>query len=267
LEAGDCSEVDFFDTFTGEDTHVYDLGFCEVNDLGGNCPINTDRDGIFIITAVVSGQNNANAIAFNHLHATVNTSTWADEGCWDEDSNEVDFAYRYNAVGRLAVDLASGAALADGTVLDGAATGLQTILPSELMYHYNSDFAASEEGAVYADLIIVAIADDYSVPNQYSAVNGTSATFRLSNIVDADEIGISCGDRSFTCLERVGINNKITTLDDAHSGSPNVICDETFHETGYDRLLARPDSLASATFAILGVAVSDFGGASHIFVE
>ena len=59
---GCCSEVNFFNTFTGEDTHVYELGDCQVNDLGGACPITTDVDGILIITPVVSGQDNADAI-------------------------------------------------------------------------------------------------------------------------------------------------------------------------------------------------------------
>jgi hypothetical protein len=266
LDADDCTEANFFDTFTGEDTHVYDLGDCWVNDFGGLCPMETDKDGIFILTPVVSGQDNADAIAFNHIAGVVNTTTDAPENCWGDGSGEVDFAYRYNAVGRNAVNLATGALLADGTVLDGASSGLEIILPTELMYHYNSEFAEGA-GAVYADLIIVAINDDYSIPSQYSAVGGTTATFRLSDIVDDDELRISCGDRRFECLEVVGINNAITTLDDAHDPFPDIICDETSHTTGYDRLVARPDAAAHATFAILGLATSDFGGASHTFVE
>jgi hypothetical protein len=237
-----------------------------VNDFGGACPIDTDRDGLLILTPVVSGQDNADAIAFNNIHGVVNMTTDAPSDCWDDNGQSVSFAYRYNAVGRLAVNLASGAPLADGTVLDGAATGLETILPSELMYHYNSEFAEGT-GAVYADLILVAISDDYTIPNEYKAVDGTSANFSVNNIVDDDELSISCGDRSFSCIEVVGINNAITRLEDAHDASPDIICDETSHPTGYDRLVARPDALADATFAILGVATSDFGGASHVFVE
>jgi hypothetical protein len=269
LSAPDCTEANFFDTFTGEDTHVYDLGDCQVNDFGGACPIDTDRDGLLILTPVVSGQDNADAIAFNNIHGVVNMTTDAPSDCWDDNGQSVSFAYRYNAVGRRAIDLTSGASIATvepPVTLDGVVSGLETILPSELMYHYNSEFAEGT-GAVYADLILVAISDDYTIPNEYKAVDGTSANFSVNNIVDDDELSISCGDRSFSCIEVVGINNAITRLEDAHDASPDIICDETSHPTGYDRLVARPDALADATFAILGVATSDFGGASHVFVE
>jgi hypothetical protein len=268
LTAPGCTEANFFDTFTGEDTHVYDLGDCEVNDFGGSCPLAAalDKDGILILTPVVSGQDNADAIAFNNLHGVVETTTDAASDCWDDNGGDVSYAYRYNAVGRRAVNLASGASLVDGQVLDGVVHGLEVILPSELMYHYNSEFAEGE-GPVYADLIVVAISDDYTIPSEYKAVGGSTAEFSLNNIVNDNELSISCGDRRFSCIEVVGINSLITTIDDAHDSTPNVICDKTAHSTGYDRLVARPDSLADATFAILGVATSDFGGASHTFAE
>ncbi|NIP38823.1 MAG: hypothetical protein GWM89_07160 [Candidatus Dadabacteria bacterium] len=267
LDEAGCTEVNFFDTFTGEDTHVYDLGNCAVNGgAPGSCPIDTDRNGVMVFTPVVSGQDNADAKAFNHLHAVVDITTEGPADCWDGDDDPIDYTFRFNAAGRLAVDLTTGNLLEDDTVLDGAATGLQTILPSELMYHYNSNFADANDGAVYADLIVVAISDDYTIPNEYKAVNGITANFSINNIVDDFENSISCGDRQFECLEVVGINTAITRIDDAHD-TPDIICDETDHPTGYDRLVARPDATAAATVAVLGVYTSDFGGAAHVFAE
>ncbi|HSG31181.1 MAG TPA: hypothetical protein VLB82_06495, partial [Thermodesulfobacteriota bacterium] len=74
LDANGCEELNKFDTFTPNDTHVYSLDSLVSNstftDLGLS---GEDRSGygILVITPVADGLADPAAIAFNNLHGTV----------------------------------------------------------------------------------------------------------------------------------------------------------------------------------------------------
>jgi len=246
---GDCGEIDFFDTFTAQDTHVYSMDTaCAVNDgADGSCPISiSDRDGLLVITPVVSAAD-PTAIAFNHLHGVVHI--------FNED--DLDTVYRFNAVGRSAVDLATGALLPDGSVLDGAASGLETILPDQIIYHY-STFG----GEFFSDLILVAISDVYGAVSGYKADIGT-ADYEASKVCNDVEGCISCDTVSWDCMDIFGINTTVPAIDAAE---PLVCIEAGNPEMGLDQLLLNSAG-ADAVFAILGITTSDLGGASHTFVK
>lgn len=259
LYSPDCNELDFFDTLTAEDTHLYELDNLFRND-GAAGPgfdgTNFDSNGVVVITPVVSAAV-PQAVAFNHLHAT---ATW---------ENDCDYssAYRFNAVGRDAIDLVSGAKLADGTPLDGVVTGLERIIPDEILYHYNAN--NWEGGPVTADLIFVAISDDYISVDRYKATGGTTSLMSVENVVDADENSISCGDVEFSCMEIVGINDFIpSTFSQADSEiDSGVICNQTDYDFGWDKIVQRADIPADAIFGVIGLTTSDEGGAAHMFVQ
>jgi len=261
-DSSDCTELNFFDTFTPQDTHVYSLdSTLAFNGAAGGPPFSGEGDnGIVVITPVV-GAADPTPVAFNHLHAVVNIFN---SGVLDGDS--IDTTYRFNAMGRQAVNLATGNQSAEGTVLDGVVAGFERIVPAEIFYHYNSDFGFG--APVFSDLIFVAISDDYfgGVGN-YKAVTGTSSLFSVENVVDADETSISCGDVDFSCIDIVGINSKIVNTDSIHDKSIDVICSITSHPEGFDRLFARPGEAADVTFGVIGLTTSDVGGASHMFVR
>ena len=273
-DSASCSELDFFDTFTGQDTHLYSLdeflttnggafpGFTpDPNDVPGD-----GYNGIVVITPVIGGAD-PTPIAFNHLHAVVNIFNF---GEWPdgEEVDSIDTTYRFNAMGRNAVDLATGNKSADGTELDGVAAGFERIVPAEILFHYNSDFGFGLP--VFSDLIFVAISDDYfgGVGN-YKATSGTSAEFSVENVVDAEEFSLSCGDVDFSCLEIHGINSEIVDTNSVHSGvsSDGLICDITSYPEGFDRLFARQDEAADVTFGVIGLTTSNVGGAAHMFVK
>jgi len=264
-----CSEVDFFDTFTAQDTHLYSMdSFCTTNDDVGGCPISIgNRDGLFVVTPVVSVEDPV-AKAFNHLHGVVHIFNGRFDGdtgdplaCGgDEEPDCMDTAYRFNAVGRSAVDLTTGGLLADNTVLDGGANGLEDIIPDAIMYQYFSD--TSLAGPSHSDVILVAISDTYGAVSGYKAEAGT-ASYEAFRVCNDDEICISCDTKPIDCIDIYGIND---TLPPLHSADP-VICDEAGDpEIGLDQLLLSSAS-ANAVFGIIGVTTSNIGGAAHTFVE
>ncbi|MCH7928442.1 MAG: hypothetical protein IID03_10750, partial [Candidatus Dadabacteria bacterium] len=92
LYSPDCNELDFFDTLTAEDTHVYNLdGLTRNGGVAGPGfdGTNFNSHGVVVITPVTSASV-PQAIAFNNLHAVV---TWHNDDGFDS-------AYRFNAVGR-----------------------------------------------------------------------------------------------------------------------------------------------------------------------
>lgn len=262
-----CNELDFFDTLTAEDTHLYELDGLTRND-GATGPgfdgTNFDSHGVVVVTPVVSASV-PQAIAFNNLHAEVN---------WHYDDS-FDSAYRFNAVGRDAIDIASGVKLQDGTPIDGVVGGFERIIPDDIIYHY--DTTNYSGGPTTADLIFVAISDDFLSVDRYKATGGTTSLMSVENVVDADENSISCGDVQFSCMEIAGINDDIpSTLasvtgncggDPADDVDCKVICNQTDYDVGWDKLVQRNVVEADAVIGIIGLTTSDEGGAAHMFVQ
>lgn len=263
LDANGCEELNKFDTFTPNDTHVYSLDSLVSNstftDLGLS---GEDRSGygILVITPVADGLADPAAIAFNNLHGTVSIF---------QVGKSIENEYRFNAPGRLAVD-AAGNPLEDGTRLDGVVAGLEEATPGQLLYHYN-------DGGfdVTADLILFAISDNYFGGADYIPGSGTSASYR-STVFDNEEVDLSCGSISVECIDIVGINSNLPTTRSQHAeASDAVVCDATSHGAGWDRHInssaGGPIGGAgfgdSSTFAVLGLSSSNSAGAVHVFVK
>ena len=138
-----CEERDFVDVLTPNDTHVYELdtdnfttnaGETEV-DPGAETSI-TDTDGtkgFVVITPVVSVAD-FSAISFEHLIGIT------------VDDNA---SYILNAMGRSAIDLTTGEVLADGTVLDGVASGFELLQPEELIFEFENDSDVNVVGIAF----------------------------------------------------------------------------------------------------------------------
>ena len=264
LYSGDdnCTELDFFDTFTPEDTHVYDLDGDLTRNDGGGYPgfdgTNRSEYGIVVVTPVV-GADSPVPIAFNNLHAVVTMQTASEQ-------TGRATVYRFNAYGRDAVNLATGAKSAEGTLLDGVAAGFQRVIPNDMIYHYTE--APFNGFPVWADLMFFAIKDDYFGGDNYKAVGGTTSLFSIEHVVDNAENSLSCGDVQFSCLEIYGINtNIISQLDALGATEDPIICDITNYDEGFDQLAARAGEDADAIFGVIGLASSNAAGATHMFVE
>ena len=274
-----CSELDFFDTLTAEDTHLYHLDSLDRND-GVTAPVfdgeSRSQHGIVVITPVV-GAADAAPIAFNNLHATV---TWDTRVLDDDVTDGGDFIrdgvnYRFNAFGRDAINFATGAKAPDGTSLDGIAAGFERIIPNYMMYHYTSTpFFEAED--VFADLIFLAISDDYfgNTGENYKAVGGATSKMSIEHVVDNVENTISCGDVTVSCMEIYGINTEIKSTiggfgfsDNFPPATDKIISDITDYDEGFDVLVARPGAPADAIFGVIGLISSDAGGAAHMFVQ
>ena len=142
-----CREHDFNDTLTPSDTVLYVIGNLDLddnlntmpNDPGGDNfgnPIQIDLDdtrGFIVITPVDTVTLPRQAIAHNHLFASV--YIFSIEGLTSVDVDVIG-ALAFNAMGREAVDFATGALAADGTLLDGINNGYRLLQPDLLSFAF-----------------------------------------------------------------------------------------------------------------------------------
>ena len=190
-----CDERDFIDFLTPNDTHWYELtqnnfvrniGETETDpgdDTTIDLDVPNDTSGFVVITPIVS-ESDFSAMSFQHMVGTVN-------------DNSIEF--RMNAMGRDAVDLASGQVLADGTVLDGTTTGFLLIQPEELLFN----FQGSNSGV---DIVGIAFDDNYG-PAGLLGYNITPANVTWTPFIfDYNEDPTSCGTTPVNCFNTVGIN-------------------------------------------------------------
>lgn len=283
-----CAECDFFDTLTPLDTVVYELESLESNEViptgvRGFLPCSTSSYGVMVVTPTEGANpDQSGAIAHNYLHGVVNIynndGSEGSTGYWD---------YLFNAIGRDAV-LPGGTQAPDGTAVDGVAASFASIQPNS----YNIHYAGTDSSGYLGDLVgvpgfplltdayFVAMQDDYS-GGSYSPQPGNSDTYTI-DIFDEAENFQSCDEISFTCIDLYGVNILHDTtpfeddLLDCSTDAGHIpdegclhICENptAAHETGYTRLRSLGGGDADANFGVLGIAVTDAGGASHIFVK
>ena len=196
-----CEERDFVDFLTPNDTHVYDLGADNFNKNAGETetdpgeetsitePGDGDHKGFVVITPVVS-EADLSAISFEHMIGNT-----VDEAGED---------FKLNAMGRSAVDLATGDVLPDGTVLDGVTGGLELLQPEELLF----DIAFNSPGDDM-DLVGIVFRDSYGPAGLlgYSVLQGDATWTPF--IFDFIENPTSCGNREVGCFLTVGLNDTI----------------------------------------------------------
>jgi len=203
-----CDERDFIDFLTPNDTHVYSLDIPnfykntgenevtpgESTSIDLTTPI--DTKGFVVITPVVS-EADLSAISFEYLIGS---------------SMDGSFHFRMNAMGRSAVDFATGDIVETGTPLDGTTNGFVLIQPEELIF----DFAGNG-GQV--DVVGIAFKDVYGSPGlQGYAVEPGDATW-TSFIFDYKEDPTSCGVRPVGCFLTLGLNDTYTQSNTLFSGS------------------------------------------------
>ena len=190
-----CDERDFFDFLTPNDTHVYDLdednfpknegetagSIGEQTTLDLDTP--SDTKGFAIITPVVS-EADASAISFQHMIGTSRSTQ----------------PFILNAMGRDAVDLATGAILDDGTVLDGVANGFILVQPNENLVDFGID-------AGDVDVVGFAFTDAYGPAGLLGYNITPGAVTWTPFIFDFLENPTSCGAVTIECFGTFGLND------------------------------------------------------------
>ena len=185
-----CDERDFVDFLTPNDTHVYDIDNAPFTRNTGETPgvpgglVNIDIDdttGFIIITPVVSDVD-FTAISFQHLIGNITFNGNAD---W------------YNAMGRDALNFATGEVEPDGTPLDGVTNGFVVLQPDELIFNFINDGPVQVVGMAFQDSYGPAGLLGYNILP--AEVTWTSFVF------DYRENPTSCGSRTINCYDTLGI--------------------------------------------------------------
>ena len=189
-----CEERDFFDFLTPGDTHVYTLATPNFPKNEGetaaptpglpttiNLLLPVSTQGFVIITPVVSDVD-ATAISFQNLIGNVTTFS---------------FGGLINAMGRDAVDFATGDVVADGTPLDGTSNGFEVLQPSELIADIGH-FANSSE------IVGIAFIDDYGPGGLLGYNISPGEVAWTSFIYDFIENPTSCGNNTVSCYLTIG---------------------------------------------------------------
>ena len=188
-----CDERDFVDVLTPNDTHVYDLANANfpVNegetaaDPGNDTSIDvTGTKGFVVITPVVSDVD-FTAIAFEHMIGK---------------SQDDDFEFVVNAMGRSAVDFATESVVADGTPLDGVTNGYVVLQPDELVFQFQHEGSS-------VDIVGIAFSDVYGPPGLLGYTVTPATVTWTPFIFDFVENPVSCGNRTIECFFTVGLND------------------------------------------------------------
>ena len=201
--SSNCIEViDFCDTYTPLDTHLYDLSNLVTN---SGLPVNTaslaGKEGIIIVTPVnmCSGAiSESQAIDHNFLSGNLIISDTLGATMGGE---PLGYSYGTNMYARRAI---CSAPRCTG-ILDGSANArFDTILPEVVYGLFNTDTTD-----VGSDAVVMSFYDDYGPPY---LPRMTLSNFLVS-IVDNNEIQNSCGEAQ-ACFLRLGANADLPARQD-----------------------------------------------------
>jgi Cys-rich repeat protein len=218
-----CVEQDFNDSYTPNDTHVYDLNFIfRNNDPFFLNPVDIFLDetkGFVVITAVdADGQ----AISHQHLFGT----------SYVLDFNAI-VLHRTNAMGRDAVSFNTPfEVVPDGTPLDGISAGFELIQPEVLKFNFDSFYT----GHVFSDIISIAFRDEYDggPNNTYAAAPG-DAIWDNPLMFDEFEQPASCDAVAQNCFFDIGLNLVFPPANPFLDGA-KVVCPGNFTFDGWLRI-------------------------------
>ena len=206
-----CAESNFVDFYTPNDTHEYFMENMILNRSDGGNPIPAqsapNTKGFVVITPIVSETNNR-PISFQHL---TGTTAMIDQS--------LDTAYYLNAMGRDAVNFATGNVESDGTVLDGINNGFVVIQPTEMSFNFFYGLADTP-GPVFTiipgvDVIGITFQDQYN-DNDTLGYRAIAADTNWSPFIHDDmENRISCSFIQNTCFNNFGLGINFT--------DPNII--------------------------------------------
>ena len=208
-----CEERDFIDFLTPNDTHTYqpqddnfpkNMGESEAHPGEATAIDATATKGFIIITPVVS-EADLTAISFQHLIG---------------ESNDDSLYLFTNAMGRDAVDFATGEKVADGTPLDGVTNGFVLLQPAELVFNFAGD-------GDDVDVVGISFKDTDGPAGLLGyAVQPADATW-TSFIFDFKEDPTSCGIRQVGCFLTLGLNDTFGQNDTEFipdSGNDDLLC-------------------------------------------
>ena len=191
----DCAMLrDFCDSFTANDTHVYDLGDLETN-AGTHFDTSAlaGHEGIFIVTAVENcsahGPSPGKAIDHNFLSGNVYIS------------DSLDYTYGTNMYARQAICIPPRCT---GILTGSEGATLDFVLPGETYGLFSRVSSAAG-----SDVVVMNIQDDYGPPYQ---ARPASSRYNVS-IFDNNEIVQSCGDIT-ACFLRLGIDSALPARQD-----------------------------------------------------
>ena len=221
-----CVEVlDFCDSYTPLDSHIYDLANLVTN-AGVNIPASqlVGNEGTILITTVVSCPTDDRAISYDFLFGTsriintgkydLGTNLWArdtitatpqptpdptDPGCTDQ------------------VPAGGGSAgtafVLNGSVDSGGNTAdcrLRTLVPTQLSQNFS---ILPTSVAARADVVLINFADSYNdgQPTLGYVPLAATSTF-LPDIVDVNETPVSCPSQP-VCFARLGIDDAQVNTD------------------------------------------------------
>ena len=245
-EGGDaelCREHDFNDTLTLMDTVMYRLSainetdddpgppvapFTSGNNSGLPIPIDLDGTrGFIVVTSVDTVTLPRQAISHNFLFGSIVTYY---------DNSTDSKAHSLEAMGREAVDVATGGLAPPGTLLDGANNALRILQPSTLYLSFDTEsieFDTEEGDQESANVVSISFEDVYSDPSgEYRATPSTVAWDPVG--FDQFEVGTSCRHHDNTCFITMGINRNWDSEIDDNTGSSMGVDD--FTDGSEDRL-------------------------------
>lgn len=211
-----CAEIfDFCDSFSPNDTHIYDLSDL-VKNIDGSSPSggqSLSGEGTVIVTPTDETcdvfTNTHPAVAFNNLKGTTTVI----------DPDDTDFSF--NAFARLA-DFADCTTI--GTTLDGSSgCRFKNVLPQKFI----KDFNNIGDGQKSSDLIFLQFLDDYNFSGGNNYQPSTLFTQFDTSIVDEDGVNGNCS--VFTgCFLRLGIDTVNPLSDNVVFAfePPAEICDD-----------------------------------------
>jgi len=210
LDANCVEVLDFCDTYTPNDTHVYDLANIVTN-AGVDVPEAqiAGKEGIITITPVVSCPTDDRAIAYDFLHGSsrmINASGPYDFGVnlWARDT---DATFGCSETVNTVNSGGGNAAILDGTPGE---CELRTLDPSLLSQNF-SLFPGST--AARADVVLISIQDAYNDTQPtlgYTPLAALSTFF--PDIVDVSETPVSCPSQP-VCFARLGIDDAVLNTD------------------------------------------------------
>lgn len=202
----DCLEIcDFCDSYTPEDTHVYNLADLKKNHDGTivPCGVNSaNSEGLIIVTPVKDCESRGTAIGFSKLYG---------------DSRIIDVFHNIEYGNKLwarGIDTLSDCDTpAPGGYRELTGVGnckFRSVLPTRLNHPFSS-----LPGSIQArsDVVTLAIKDNFGSPSDGFRYRPERAHAILTkSIVDDNEVSLSCGD--FTaCFIRLGISDGIRNSD------------------------------------------------------
>ena len=237
-----CFEVNFTDTLTPNDTHVYviDQDFFANTDpclTAGGCDGDDvildlqGRDGFVTVTPVVS-TTDRRAIAFNNLIGNI--------------TYEADAMAGVNTVGREARSNIDSSLLADGTILNGITTALVLIQPEVLKFEFSS-FVNNDAGMVddvppldpgfinLWSIVNIIFEDNYSGP--FGDYRSQPASARFDTLIfNETEVPTSCQTFTPTCIIDQGINDDLEAENTLLSDPGPLLCPGNTLTAGWVRL-------------------------------